>query len=106
MVNFTTYQTVAAMNFSNGTITTIWNYGGTLVNGLLSPLFLALAFFIIYSALAYSSFKEHAFAGSAFVVLIMATGLVGAGVMSPFYWLLVFALLIVGAYNSSKFNGP
>lgn len=105
MVAFTTYQTVGSLNFSNGTITTFWNYGNNvLMQGFLSPLFLALAFVVCYSMLAPTNFKEHAYTTSAFLVLMLSFAMTAAGVLSPYWLLLTMANMALGLYISARLN--
>ena len=103
-VTFTTYPDISTLNFSNGTITTLWGYGSTLTNGIISPLFLAMCFIICYAALAPSNRSEHAYTSAAFITMMVAFGLTAAGVLSPLYLLMAIANAALGLYLSSRLN--
>ena len=106
MVDYTTYPNITDVNFSTGPFSTLWEYGGTVTGGLLSPTFLFLIAIISFMALKGATPKgSNAVVGSAMITLFSSFALMGAGVLHPFYFFAAISYLLVALYIS-KSNNP
>jgi hypothetical protein len=104
MVSYITYPNITDMNFSQGPVTTLLNYGGTVTGGLLAPLMLFGIAIVSFLALSQQPKMGRAITASAFLTTLSAFLMMGAGFLDPKWFLFALAYLVVGIYLAAKEN--
>ena len=102
MVNYTTYPNITDINFSSSPISAIFGYGNTITGGIAAPALFFMVAIVAFMTLSTVMRVGRAIAASAFVSLITAVAMVGAGVLSPMWLFVGVAYLIIGLYLSGK----
>lgn len=104
MPTIQTYPNITDVNLTNNTVIMFLQYGNTVTNGWLAPLFLAVVFLVIFISTADWPIREHSLTASSFVTALFALGLMGAGILNPIYFFFVLLLFFASAYMSSKYT--
>jgi len=93
-----TYPNVTDLNLSTGPIVQLYSYGDTVLSGLLTPMILLAIFLVSYMALSKETYSDKALVPAAFITMLSAGLLFGAGVASPFYLILSLIVLAIVVY--------
>lgn len=102
MVNYTTYDDVSTLNFSNGSANVLFNYGNTITNGMVAPVFLIAVALIAFLSLLGIMRSGRAVAASGFITVLMSVLMMGAGVLHPAWVFCSVGYLAIGLYLSQK----
>lgn len=101
-LNYATYPNITDLNFSNGTITTLWNYGNTATGGFASPAFIFILAAVVFFAAYNPNRAGRAVTASAMVSFLTSIVFMGAGILHPMWVLVTVSYLLIGLYLASK----
>jgi uncharacterized membrane protein len=104
MTNYITYPSPATLNFTNGTLSPVLDYGNTITGGSMGIIILFAVFFASFMTFTATPYKDKALVGASFMTFAVSFLMFGAGLLNPFYFFGCLILLALSVYLSSRWH--